>query len=115
MSIWFRLAAMCFALAFVGGSIAHGVTGTAMALEMASAMSMDASSDAKCPACADETDGQIMVCSFDCTTPGFAYVPEPAFLALMSGSMLPAPSLGSPLRGYSVGFDPAPPRTSILI
>tara|TARA_B100000614_G_scaffold259529_1_gene284341 strand:+ start:1435 stop:1791 length:357 start_codon:yes stop_codon:yes gene_type:complete len=56
MSIRFRLAAMCLALAFLGGSVAHGVTGTAMALEMASAVSMDASSDAKCSACVDETD-----------------------------------------------------------
>jgi hypothetical protein len=99
-------------LALLGGLMLHDMAGARMSFDMAAAAATD-QSDEVCPACEVE-DVETVACDLDCTAPLLftgalsATMPE----RLTAGTHLPtAPDA---FRARRPGFDPAPPRTTIL-
>ena len=106
-----RLFAICLSLALLGGVMAHEVVSARMSIDMAASAFQEQQDDI-CPACGAE-DEEAVVCDLDCTAP-----------LLFAQTTLPPlperPSVGhvqlvdALIEARRPGFDPAPPRTSIL-
>ena len=112
MRLWVRLASLCLSLALLGGVLLHDVAGARMSLDM-TATAMAEQQDDTCLACAQDADEQ-MVCDFDCTAPLLSTETSPEALPqAVAGTDLSWPD-DATARARQPGFDPAPPRTTIL-
>ncbi|APX89143.1 hypothetical protein BV394_04955 [Brevirhabdus pacifica] len=112
MRLWVRLLTLCISLAFLGGLMLHDVAGARMSFNMVAAETSDEGGEV-CPACEVE-DAETVICKLDCTTPMLFLG---AFAAALPERLVADVHLAtSPhsLRMRPPGFDPAPPRTTIL-
>ncbi|MSU90810.1 hypothetical protein GE300_14495 [Rhodobacteraceae bacterium 2CG4] len=112
MRLWVRLATFFLSLVLTAGVLMHEVASAQMSIDMAATPAVERQ-DEVCPACPQDTDEQV-VCDLDCTVPllftatSTAAVPQ---IVAATGLVWPADAT---VRTRQPGFDPAPPRATIL-
>ncbi|WP_334061210.1 hypothetical protein [Limimaricola cinnabarinus] len=112
MRLWVRLATFCLSLTLLVGVLVHDVAGARMSMDMAATDTVEQQDD-PCPACVQD-DGKQVACDFDCTAPLLSTEMSPTAqpqTVAATGLAWPADAM---VRTRHPGFDPAPPRTTIL-
>jgi len=112
MRLWVRLATFCLSLTLLVGVLVHDVSGARMSIDMAASSTVEQQDDL-CPACAQEA-GEQVVCDLDCTAPLLSTETFTAALPqAVAATALDWPA-DAAVRTRQPGFDPAPPRATIL-
>ena len=112
MRLWLRLVSLCLSLALLGGVMMHDAAGARMSFDMAASAVADAQDDL-CPAC-DQNASEQLVCDLDCTAPLLSTEGSSEILPQTVAARSMTRSDDTALRTRRPGFDPAPPRTTIL-
>jgi len=112
MRRWLRLVSFCLSLVLLGGVMMHDAAGARMSFDMA-ASAVAEPQDNLCPVC-DQGASEQLVCDLDCTAPFLSTEGSSEILPqTVATHSLTRPD-DTALRTRRPGFDPAPPRTTIL-
>ncbi|EAQ04607.1 hypothetical protein OB2597_04975 [Pseudooceanicola batsensis HTCC2597] len=112
MRLWVRLVSFCLSIALLGGVMMHDAAGARMSFDMAASAVAEAQDDL-CPAC-DQDASEQLVCDLDCTAPLLSTEGSPEILPQTVATRGITRPDDTALRTRRPGFDPAPPRTTIL-
>jgi hypothetical protein len=112
MRLWVRLATLCLSLALLSGVMMHAAAGARMSFDMAASVVVEHQDDL-CPAC-EQGESEQPVCDLDCTAPLLSTAGASDFPPQTVATRNMTRPDDTAVRTRRPGFDPAPPRTTIL-